>query len=126
MTIKQFTVCRLIIVILLAGLVANAINRGDYLLPIIALIAAMALMYYCKKKVKGVLADERDWQIWHKSMRISVFAFSLLAAVVSIVLVALGKNNPSLLPVGYTLSYSVCFILILNSILYSIFRKKGD
>jgi len=126
MSQKQYLVCRLVITFFLAALIGASITQENFVLPIIAIITAMAVMYYCKKKVKDVLVDERDIKIWYKASRMSVTIFAVLAAIGSIILVALGKDRPEFLLVGYTLSYSVCFLLILNSVLYKIYNKKGE
>jgi uncharacterized membrane protein len=47
-----------------------------------------------------------------------------MAAIASMVLMALRKTDPSFELLGQTLAYSTCFILLLQSGLFYFFSKK--
>ncbi|MFA5387641.1 MAG: DUF2178 domain-containing protein [Candidatus Paceibacterota bacterium] len=124
MDIKNYNKIRLVIAAVLGGMVSFFVVQGNYLLPIIAAVAAFAVVLFMRRRVKGVINDERDYYIAGNASRWTISIYAILAAVSSMVFMALKSRNPSFEALGSFLAYSACFILILNSILFRYFSKK--
>jgi uncharacterized membrane protein len=126
MTLKQYQIIRIIVVILVSFLVAQSIILRSFLLPIIGIASAMMILFYLRGKLKNeVLADERDYEIGDKSARWTIQIFSIFAVVVMIFLYAKQDLNPSYLPIASTLAYSTCFLMILYSVIFRYFQKSA-
>jgi len=86
LTLKQYQVARIIIIIILAACFSNLITLKNYFLPIALLVVASLLLMYLRKRVKGVLADERDYQIGGKAALLAMQIFSWMGVVVMFIL----------------------------------------
>ncbi|MDD5290772.1 MAG: DUF2178 domain-containing protein [Patescibacteria group bacterium] len=125
MSKKAFLVVRIITVITLSILVGVSINLGNYVLPVVAIITASFLLYFFKGKVKEVMADERDYEIAGRAGRNAMTIYSLIMAIIGTVLMALSKTYPELESPALIVLYSVCFLVLLYSILFKIYSRYG-
>lgn len=116
----------MVVVILLAFICGLAVQSQNYIIPIFALIAAASFIFILSKKVGEVMVDERDFLIAGKSARIAIIIFSFIAAIAAIILMSLRNDYPDFEAIGSTLAYSVCFLLILQALLFKFFNKKSD
>ncbi len=98
----------------------------NYLIPLFTLAIGVLLVIILKRHIKElVMEDERIKQIGASSARAAVTVFSNLAALTGIVLLSFfGKGNPVISAVGYTLCFSVCFILLIDLAVYFYLDKK--
>ena len=123
---KTFLFIRLLIAILLGSLVSISITIGNYILPIIAILSIIILFHALKKKVKGVIADERDYQIGGKAARNAISIYCLTMAILATTMMAMSKTHPDFSLPGQIIAYSTCGLLILYSVLFKIYSKYGD
>jgi uncharacterized membrane protein len=122
---KSYTFFRILIVIAIGIAVGWSVTAGRAIVPIPAVIIGIGLLYFMRSKVKDVLEDERLNKIREKSSRVTFQIFAITAAVAGAVILALSKNMyPSLALIGFTLTYSVCALLILDYIAYAYFARK--
>jgi len=126
MSLKQYTILKLLVVIILAMTISISVFVENYIIPIVAIIISMAVMYYFKKRVKGVLADERDYKIAGKAAMWSLCLFSSASVIVGMLFLALSKSHPSLGEYAHFLFYVVCAVMLMNSFLFYYFRNKGN
>lgn len=124
MTYKKFKAVKTVIAMLLAAVIAQAVIFSNYYLAAAAVLTALAIIFVARKKVNEVVADERDYQIAGKAARISMSAFSAIGAIITFVLMAQREANPLYEIIGSTLAYSVCFLLLLYSVLFSYYAKQ--
>ncbi len=125
MNYKQYRNFRIITAMLLAAVMSQAVIFNNYILAIFAVIAAMAVMFTVKKKVVDVLADERDYQNAGKAARYSLGIFSALGAVLTMFFMFQRSVDPAYEIIGSTLAYSVCGLLLLNSIVFMYYAKQN-
>lgn len=124
MTLKKYQIIRMVIVVLIAILVAQSLVLRSFILPFIGIASAWVLLFYLRGKLKNeVLADERDYEIGGNSARWAIQIFSTISVVVMIVLYAKQDLNPFYLPIASTLAYSVCFLMILYSVIFRYFQR---
>jgi len=128
MTNKQYSYCRLAIVMILSASISISITANNYYLPIIFMLSAMAGMYYCRKhlKTKDVIADERDYQVAGNAARYTIFIYSLLGAIGTFVLMAISQKQDAIYAISQYLAFSVCFLMLLNAFLFKYLSKKDN
>ncbi len=118
MTLKQYTVVKLAMVIAVAILVGESVAVRNFVIPAIGLAVAVLALVVLRGRVKGIIADERDYEIGGKASRWAIQIFSWIAVAAMFVLWAEQDLNPSYVVVASTLAYSVCFLLIVYSVLF--------
>lgn len=126
MTLKNYKIFRLIIIVVLSASISISITLNNYYLPIVFVISSWAAMYYCRKQLKttAVLVDERDYQVAGKASRYTLAIYGWIGAFGTFIFLALSKNNPFFYDLSQYLAYSVCFIMLLNSFLFRYFNKR--
>jgi len=123
MTLKQFQVIKLVTVIALAAIFGQGIVRENYLIPLVALVIAVLVLFYLRSKVKEVIADERDWQTGGKAASIAIQIYAWFAVILMLILYAQRNLNPSYLPIAATLAYSTCFLMLLYALIFRYYQK---
>lgn len=126
MSLNVYNGIRIAIAAILGGMVSFSVAKGDYIIPIVAVITALVFLAAMKRKVKGVINDERDYFVAGNAARWTLSIYAILSAMGSVILMSLKESDPSFELLGSTLAYSACFILLLNSALFAIFSKKDD
>ena len=116
----QYRNCRIIVSMVLAAAIGAAIVNKNYIIPIIGVIIASAVMYYFRKKTTGILADERDYQIAGKAARTAYSIFTIAAVILSFYFI----TKEQYAQIGYTLSYSVCALMLLYVALFSYYKRR--
>jgi uncharacterized membrane protein len=125
MTQNKFKLIRIITAFFLAAIMAQAIIFSNYILALIAIVGAVTIIFASRKKVEGVLADERDLEIGGKSARMALSIFSIFGAATTFVLMFSRNINPVYEVVGSVLAYAVCGLLLLYSALFKYYEKQN-
>jgi uncharacterized membrane protein len=123
---NKFRFYKILIVVALAIIISSAVTTGSFVIPIVALVAAIVAILLLKTKVKDVMSDERAEKIGGFAARLSMTLTSIAMAITSFVFVALRQQYPELLTAGYVLSYFVCGMLILYSIVFKYKYSRGE
>jgi uncharacterized membrane protein len=125
MSFKQFTLIRIIVIIIMAGLISWAITSGNALMPIPVVIAALVILLLFRRRVKEVVVDERIYSIAEKASYLAFRIFGIAAAVIGATLVTLGWDSASdLYKIGLTLAYAVCGLMVIYYIAYIYYNRK--
>ncbi len=127
MSLKKYKICRLAIIVLLSASISISLSLENYYLPIIFVLSASFAMYYCRKQLKTekVMVDERDYQVAGRAARYTLYIFGWLGAISTFVLMALSKNNQLLFDLSQFIAISVCFVLLLNALIFKYLSKKN-
>jgi uncharacterized membrane protein len=121
----QFKAYKLIIVILLGAIIGSFVVEGNYVVPLIAFLAAAVITLLIRSRVSEVQTDERILIIGGKAARLTLSIFTVLMAIASILLLALGKKESSLMQAGTLFAYTACGMLLLYSALFKFYEAKG-
>ena len=122
---KTYLAVRVITAMLLAAIVSVSVTQKNYIIPFVAIVAAIALLMAAKKKVNAVLEDERDYYLAGNASRYALSIYCIFAAIGSLVLMAMRDSNPDFGLIGSLLAYSTCGLLILQSIIFKIMTNKN-
>lgn len=123
---KHYAWCGIAIAIGIGAAVGWSVTTGNYLLPLAAVVAGMALKYLCRRRVTEVIEDELIYRISEKAsyqtLRVSLVAMAIIAAI----FIALSKNGPAALEqIGLTLAFVVCALLIVHILFHGYYSRKG-
>ncbi|HPS21741.1 MAG TPA: DUF2178 domain-containing protein [Candidatus Paceibacterota bacterium] len=124
MSNKQYQKIRLIITVIIAIIFGQAIVLENFLIPIITLIVASLVLIFLRRKVKDVISDERDVALGGKSALMAIQIYSWIAVVVMFILYAFRSTNPFYEPIGMTLAYSTCLLMIIYSVVFRFYNKE--
>jgi uncharacterized membrane protein len=123
MTNKQYKVARIIVTILLAISFSQGIILENYLIPIISLIVGYLVLLMLRKKVKEVVADERDYAVAGKSALLAIQVYSWIAVILMMILYSLRDINPSYEAVSMTLAYSTCLLMFSYGLIFRFYNR---
>lgn len=126
MSKKTFSLIRIITVIMVAAVVSASINLGNWYWPLAAIAASWVLLWLLARRVKEVMADERDFMMAGKASLWAMRIYSVAAVAIGLVMYTIGRDNAMLFGTATVLLYSACFLMFLYSILFKIYDKKND
>lgn len=95
----------------------------NFFVPIAVLGLSSLTLFYLRKKVDAVMADERDYRIGGRSALLAIHLTSWIGAIAAFVLYALGGKNPSCQPIAMTLALSVCVLMLTYSAVFKFYGK---
>jgi uncharacterized membrane protein len=125
MSVKAYRLWTVTIMIIVIGLAGWGVTVGNAFIPAPAVIAGAAILYFCRRRIKVIVEDERIHRIGDQASRRTIEIALIAMALVGSTLLALSTDSrPELETVGVTLGYSVCSILLLYTILYNYFSRK--
>jgi uncharacterized membrane protein len=124
MTKKMFSLYRVLAVAIVSVVVSVSINFGNWYLPVAAVAASWAFLYFLKGRVKEVIADERDYMIAGKASGLAVKIYLFASVVIGMILYANGGREGILFGTATTLLYSACFLMVLYAVLFKIYERN--
>lgn len=125
MTTKTFAVIRTLTAFFLASVMAQAIIYNNYVLAIVAVVGAIVVVMTSKKKVNGVMVDERVIAISGNAARFSINIFSVVGSGLMFVLMFFRDSNQTYYVIASVLAYSICALLLLYSLTFKYYEKQN-
>lgn len=125
MTLKTYNKIRLVIVIVTAFIFSQSLVLRNFFIPIMVLGLSSLTLFYLRKKVVEIIADERDYQIGGKSALLAIQITSWIGAIIMFILYALGDTNPLYQPIAMTLAFSVCILMLTYSTIFKFYSKHS-
>lgn len=124
MSYKRFRLFKAFIVIVAGVLATWAAANGNPWIPVPAVIAAIIILLVFRRGIMEIIVDERTYSVAYKASRLAFVIFSVGAVTIGATLLAFGKGDyPELKPIGFTLTYSVCGLVLIYSIAYIIYNR---
>ena len=123
MTTKQYQTIKLITVVILAIVFSQLILVKNYLIPVALMIVSSLFLMFLRRKVKGVVADERDYSLGGKAALLAMQIYSWIAAISMFVLYGLRDLNPSYEPIAITLAFSTCILMLIYSAIFKYYEN---
>ncbi|HNX10983.1 MAG TPA: DUF2178 domain-containing protein [bacterium] len=118
MTLKQFKIVKLVFVMILAIVFSQAIVFKNYLIPIVLMIVSALILMLLRRRVKGIIADERDYATGGKSALLAMQIYGWVAAMAMFIFYAGRDINPAYEPIALTLAFSTCLLMILYAAIF--------
>lgn len=123
MTLKNYRLIKLGFVVVLAFVASQAIVYKNYILPIALFVASALILMYLRKRVVGVIADERDYATGGKAALLAIQIYSWLAVITTFVLYGLRDSHPFYEPIAQTLGFATCLLMLVYAGLFRYFNK---
>ncbi|HQB51033.1 MAG TPA: DUF2178 domain-containing protein [bacterium] len=123
MTLKQYQVVKITFVVFLAVIFSQLIDGKNYLLPIGVMMAGSLIMMLLRRRVNGVVADERDYATGGKAALLAMQIYGWLAASSMFVFYGLKDTNPAFEPIGMTLAFSTCLLMLIYSAIFRYYNR---
>ena len=123
LTLKQYNTIRLIIIVMLSVSIGNMIALKNFFIPVILVVISSLLLMYLRKKVKGVLADERDYELGGKAALLAMQVYSWIAVVAMFAFLAFSYINPFYELIAMTLAFSTCILMLLYAVIFRYYEK---
>jgi uncharacterized membrane protein len=123
MTLKKYQKIKLAIVVVIAIIFSQSIIFQNYLIPIATLVVSSLILILLRRRVKEVMADERDYASAGKSASWAIQIYSWIAVIAMFVLSSFKDLNSAYEPIAMTLAYSTCLLMVIYSFVFK-FQNK--
>lgn len=123
MTLKQYQKIKLAMVVIISVIFSQAIYFKNYLVPIAVLAVSSLVLLYLRRTVKEIVADERDYAMGGKAALLAIQIYSWLAVVSMFIFYALRDINPAYEPIGMTLAFSTCMLMLTYAVIFRYFDR---
>lgn len=123
MKLKHYQTIKLAAVIILAMAVSQSILFKNIFLPIIFMLATALILMLLRRRVKEVMADERDYQTGGQAALLAIQIYGWGATIGMLVLYGLRDYNLYYESIGLTLAYSCCFLFLLYGVIFRYYQK---
>ncbi len=125
MILKKYNKIRLGMVFVTALIFSQSLVLHNFFIPIMVLGISSLVLFYLRKKVIDVIADERDYQIGGKSALLAIQLTSWVGAIVMFIFYALSDKNLFYKPIAMTLAFFICFLMLTYSIIFKYYSKHN-
>ena len=123
MTLKKYQTIKLILTVLLAVVFSQCFVYKKFILMLIILPIVTLFLLWLRKKVKEVIADERDYEIGGRSALLAMQIFSWVGVVAMLIFYIFSDLNPYYEAVAITLAFSVCSFMLLYSLIFKFYSR---
>jgi len=123
MTLKKYQRIRLAFTAIIAVIFSYSIIMENFFIPIVTLLVSTLILWYLRKKVSGVIADERDWQAGGKSALMTIQIYSWIAVMAMFLMYSFRDINLYYESVAITLAFSTCILMLLYSLIFKYYNK---
>jgi uncharacterized membrane protein len=116
MTAATYRTLMRIIAFALAALIAVSIVRElPLFVPVLVIMVALLIAGILRRRVKEVMADERNLRIYEKATAASYRVYTIVAAALALVAMILRSSLPEWAFIaGQTLAYSICALMLIH------------
>lgn len=123
MTLKKYKKIKLMVTVITAAIFSQSLVLKNFIIPLAVVIVSSLLLLILRRRVKEVIADERDHLLAGKAASLAIQIYSWLAVIIIFILYANRGLNPSYEAVAMTLAYSTCFLMMVYSLIFK-FKNK--
>lgn len=122
MTLKHYHYLQNIISFSLIIVIFFYTSENNFIIPLIAMVSAFAIIFIAKRYVKEVVQDERDISFSNQAFRLAVYGYAFIA-VVTIILLSFGIPKAEYQIIFVTFIVSICLIFFLQKLFYVYYQK---
>lgn len=116
MTAATYRTLMRIIAFALAALIAvSIVLELPLFVPVLVIMVALLIAGILRRRVKEVMADERNLRIYEKATAASYRVYTIVAAALALVAMILRSSLPEWAFIaGQTLAYSICALMLIH------------
>jgi uncharacterized membrane protein len=125
MSYKTYRMIQALNGVVLGGIIGASVGLGNWIVPLCAVIISVAVMMVLRRRVREIVADERNYTIAEKAARLTMLIGVIGMVVVGAVLLMVGRgDSPGLTQAGFALVYAACALLVINYVAYYYYSKR--
>ena len=124
MTYKQYQTVRAVLAAVIAGVISYSVVTQNLILAAVAVVLGITFALVARRRVKELVADERDYTNAGRAARYAISIFAPVTALLALALMFTHSISPTYQTVGSTLAYSVCALMLLHAAFYSYLNKR--
>lgn len=124
MTLKKYKRIKLAFVFGLALVFSQTIYLKNYLIPIALMIVSSLILMLLRRRVKGVIADERDYALAGRAAIWAIQAYGWLAASGMFIFYSLRDKNVIYEPIAMTLAFSTCGLMLMYALFFRYLNRS--
>jgi len=122
---KRYAIYTTTIAIAIGIVFAFSIETGNFILPLIAIILGVFLIYLLKRRVEGVIQDERTYRIAERASMRTIQILGPTTAIIGVIAITMSESGYfKLAEIGYTLLYFNIALLGLYMFFYGYYSRK--
>lgn len=123
MTAHSLKTAKIVVFIISAALAAYATATGRYFWLLLIFVVASMVLFMLRRRVKEVLADERDRAVAGQAALVAMYGFCWIAACAALAAFALRSANQYNETIALTLAYSTCVIMVAYVLVYRFYDR---
>ncbi len=123
MTIKQYKIIKLAVVIIIAFIFSQSVIAQNFFIPVATLVVSALILLFLRRRVSGVMADERDYQSGGRAAILAIQIYSWVAVIFMFWLYSMQDTNPDYEAIAIALAFSTCILLLLYSFIFTYYNK---
>ena len=120
MDYKTFRKTNRVIALIFAAMIAISVATDNLILAAVSAVVMLTVALTLKKKVRGVISDERDYANTGKAARMAVSIFSSVGAMIALVLLFMHYEV-----IGSIIADSVCALMLIHAAFYIYYEKQS-
>jgi uncharacterized membrane protein len=120
MDYKTFKKVNGVITAIFAAIIAISVATNNIILAVVSVVVILTVILALKKKVKGVISDERDYANTGKAARMAVSIFSVSGAIIALTLLFMHYEV-----IGSIIADSVCALMLIQAVFYIYYEKQN-
>lgn len=120
---KQYQAIRIVVAMVLAFIISQSIITNKFIIPLFVMTASFIFLIWLRKRVDGVIADERDYEVGGHAARWAIQIYAIIGVIIMIPLFALRTINPFYEVIASTLAYSICLLMFIYSALFRFYGR---
>lgn len=125
MSFRTFRMWQAFMGMIIGGVMGASLGMGNWIIPIFTIIIGISIMMVLRRRVKEIVADERNYAIAAKAARLTLQIVTIGMAVVGAILLAVSHGDSAVLTqIGFGLEYATCALLVINYITYYYYNRK--
>ena len=125
MSYKTYRMWQSIIGMVIGGVTGVSVALGIWIIPIPVILIGVLMITILRRRVKEIVADERNYTIVEKASRLTLQIAIIGMAASGIVLLTLSHGeSQGLTQAGFALEYAACALLVINSLAYTYYNRK--
>lgn len=125
MTLKQYSITRIIVVILLSASFSWTYANKNLPLGLSLLLVASLVLMFLRKQVKEIMLDEMSYALGGKAALAAMQIFCWLTVIAMLATNAVKTVNPMYGGVSNILAFSACLLMLIYSACYRFFAKES-
>lgn len=123
MTAHTLFRAKIIVFVIAATLAAWSVAIEQYFWLLLIFVVASMALFLLRRRVKEVLADERDRAVAGQAALVAMYGFCWIAACAALAAFALRNANQYNETIALTLAYSTCVLMVAYGFVYRFYDR---